>query len=324
MNEQIIKYFRGELTTTERVQLLRQVEADAALKKQFIEYKNMHALLALSDKVDNKEDSRQGYQRFSKRIKTKQIRRVFLQTIGYAATIALLVVSTYWFTSNRFESEQAAIVENTLYAPAGQRVKLTLQDGTEVWLNSQSQLTYPAIFSKDERRVTIEGEAFFDVAKDTEKPFIVTSQGIEMKVLGTKFNVCSYPGEKTIQTSLLEGKLKVYFTDSESNAVILHPDEQVTVKGHQMEVEALPHSDYFLWRDGIYSFDNEPLIDILKKLELYYDVKIIVKDQSIYKWEYTGKFRQRDGIDKILRMIQKIHKFKIEKDEENNIITLSR
>ena len=91
-----------------------------------------------------------------------------------------------------------------------------------------------------------------------------------------------------------------------------------------MKISTFPHADYFLWRDGIYSFINEPLIDILKKLELYYDVKIIVKDQSIYNWEYTGKFRQRDGIDEILRMIQRIHKFKISKDEESNIFTLSR
>ena len=86
------------------------------------------------------------------------------------------------------------------YVPAGQRVKLTLQDGTEVWLNSQTKLTYPALFSGKERRVTVDGEAFFDVAKNPEKPFIVSSQGVEMKVLGTKFNVHSYPGKETIQT----------------------------------------------------------------------------------------------------------------------------
>ena len=157
----------------------------------------------------------------------------------------------------------------------------------------------------------MEGEAFFDVAKNPERPFIVSSQGVEMKVLGTKFNVHSYPGKETIQTSLLEGGLKVYFPHAESKGVILKPDEQVTIKGNQMKIGSLPHADYFLWRDGIYSFINEPLIDI-------------VKDQSIYNWEYTGKFRQRDGIDQILHMIQKIHKFKISKDEEKNIFTLSR
>ena len=325
MNEQIIKYFQGELNTTERLQFLRQVETNSELKKQFIEYKNMHALLTHSDQSDNKEENRQGYILFNKIIRTKKIRKIILHTASYAAAITLLVLSTYWFTTSHYDIQQSvADIENTLYVPAGQRVKLTLQDGTEVWLNSQTKLTYPALFSGKERRVTVEGEAFFDVAKNPEKPFIVSSQGVEMKVLGTKFNVHSYPGKETIQTSLLEGGLKVYFPHAESKGVILKPDEQVTIKGNQMKIGSLPHADYFLWRDGIYSFINEPLIDILKKLELYYDVKIIVKDQSIYNWEYTGKFRQRDGIDQILHMIQKIHKFKISKDEEKNIFTLSR
>ena len=269
MNEQIIKYFQGELNTTERLQFLRQVETNSELKKQFIEYKNMHALLTLSDQSDNKEENRQGYILFNKIIRTKKIRKIILHTASYAAAITLLVLSTYWFTTSHYDIQQSvADIENTLYVPAGQRV--------------------------------------------------------EMKVLGTKFNVHSYPGKETIQTSLLEGGLKVYFPHAESKGVILKPDEQVTIKGNQMKIGSLPHADYFLWRDGIYSFINEPLIDILKKLELYYDVKIIVKDQSIYNWEYTGKFRQRDGIDQILHMIQKIHKFKIRKDEEKNIFTLSR
>ena len=80
---------------------------------------------------------------------------------------------------------------------------------------------------------------------------------------------------------------------------------------------------YFLWKEGIYSFKDELLADILNKLQLYYDVRIIIRNPSINQEKYTGKFRQRDSIDDILRMLQKIHKFKIQKDEENNIITLS-
>lgn len=325
MNEQITKYFQGELNTAERLQLLREVEADDELKKQFIEYKNMHALLALSDQMDNKEENVQGYILFNKIIRTKKIRKIILHATSYAAVITLLVLSTYWLTTSHYNSQQSlANIENTLYVPAGQRVRLTLQDGTEVWLNSQTKLSYPTFFSGEERRVTVEGEAFFDVAKNPEKPFIVSSRGVEMKVLGTKFNVYSYPGKESIQTSLLEGGLKVYFPNAESNGITLKPNEQVTINGTQMKVSTLPHADYFLWRDGIFSFINEPLINILKKLELYYDVKIIVEDPTIYSWEYTGKFRQQDGIDQILHMIQRIHKFKISKDEENNIFTLSR
>lgn len=323
MIEQLLKYFQGELTATERLQVLRQVEADAELKKLFIEYKNMHALMSLSDEVDNKDANKLGYRQFDKLIRTKRLRRFMLQAAGYAAAIVLIIVSTFGLTARYFK-QIVAEVENTLYVPAGQRMRITLQDGTEVWLNAQTKLTYPSIFAGEERRVHIEGEAFFDVAKNPEKPFIVSSRGIDMKVLGTKFNVNSYPGEEPMETCLLEGSLKVYYPGLEKKAVILKPNERITVKKNQMFVDALPHSDYFLWKEGIYSFKNEPLIHILKKLELYFDVRILVEDPSIYKWEYTGKFRQRDGIDEILRMIQKIHKFKITKDEEQNTITLNR
>lgn len=324
MNEQLKKYFQGELDIAERLTLLRQVESNDELKEEFIECKNMHALLSLSDQANDPKVNRKEYIRFNNRIKTRKARRILLHITGYAAAIALLIISTYLITSNYYSSTSSTLAENKLYVPAGQRVKLTLQDGTDVWLNSQTTLTYPAVFSGKERRVSVEGEAFFDVAKNADMPFIVSSQGIEMKVLGTKFNVHSYPVERDIQTSLLEGSLHVYFPHRNKAGVILKPNEQVTIKDGMMNVGTITHHDYFLWRDGIYSFDRELLIDILKKLQLYYDVKIDVKDPSIFKWEYTGKFRQRDGIDEILRMIQRIHKFKIHKDEENNIITLSK
>lgn len=324
MDEQIRKYFQGDLDIADRLKLLREVESNDELKEEFIECKNMYALLSLSDQADDKKVNRDGYIRFKNTIKTRRIYHLFSKVAGYAAAIAILILSTYVITLNYHPSISSAIADNKLYVPAGQRVKLTLQDGTNVWLNAQSTLTYPAVFSKNERRVMVEGEAFFEVAKNTEKPFIVSSQGVDMKVLGTKFNVLSYPGEKDIQTSLIEGALHVYFSKQNEKGVVLHPNEQVTIKDGNMEVGSIPHHDYFLWKDGIYSFENEPLIDILKKLQLYYDVKINIKDPSIFKWEYTGKFRQRDGIDEILRMIQRIHKFKIEKDEDNNIITLSK
>lgn len=324
MDKQIELYFQGELNTAERLEILKRVDADSELKKQFIANKNSYALLSLSDSVGNEEESRNSYTRFMSKIRKQQVRRFVLRVIGYAATLALLMFTTYYLTATHFKSQTISNAVNTLHVPSGQRIKLTLQDGTNVWLNAQSTLTYPTLFSEKERRVSIIGEAYFEVAKNPQKPFIVTSQGVEMKVLGTKFNVDSYPGKSNIQTSLIEGSLQVSIPQSGSAEIILKPDERVTIEGGRMVVSAIPHADYFLWKDGIYSFENELLIDILKKLELYYDVKIVVEDLSIFKWEYTGKFRQRDGIDKILQMIQRIHKFSIRKDEVNNTIILDK
>lgn len=323
MDERIQKYFQEELGATERLTLLRQIEADEALKKQFIEYKNMQALLALADPVDHRETSEESLHLFQQSIKRNTIRRTLVRMSRYAAVIALFMTVTYWVTKQHFSSESPVIAHNTLYIPAGQRMKIKLQDGTTVWLNSKTTFTYPALFSGKERRVSVDGEAFFEVAKDTEKPFIVSAQGVEMKVLGTTFNVQGYAGEKEVRTSLIEGSLQVYLPESNPEGIILKPHEQVTVTGHSMKVNPITHGDYFLWTDGIYSFDNERLGSILNRLEHYYDVKIMVEDPSISEWRYRGKFRQRDGIDEILRMIQRIHKLKIRKDERNNTITLS-
>lgn len=168
MDEQIRKYFQEELDAAERLKLLRQVESDDKLKEQFIEYKNMYALLSLSNEIDDKKANQDGYIRFNTKIKTRKIRRLLLNTASCAAIAILLIVSTYWVTVNHRSTMSSAIADNRLYVPAGQRVKLTLQDGTDVWLNAQTTLVYPAVFSDKERRVSVEGEAFFDVAKNAQ------------------------------------------------------------------------------------------------------------------------------------------------------------
>jgi len=321
MDERILKYFGEELSSADRLALLRQIEGDDELRKQFIEYKNMNSLLSLSDAVNSDADQR-SLKTFRSRLKTKKLQMLAVRIVGYAAIIALLVGGTWWNAEHFFSKQMSATALNTLYVPAGQRIKLTLQDGTGVWLNSRTTITYPVVFNKNERRVSVEGEAFFEVTKNPHKPFIVTSQGVDMKVLGTKFNVDSYSNENELKTSLIEGSLQIMSPDKQKS-VILKPNEQVTVKGSSMNVSPIAHIEQFLWIKGIYSFTDEPLGNILKKLELYYDTKIIVEDPSISSWVYTGKFRQSDGVNEILRMIQRIHKFKIQKDEKTNEIRLS-
>jgi len=321
MDERILKYFGEELSSADRLALLRQIKGDDELRKQFIEYKNMNSLLSLSDAVNSEADQR-SLNIFRSRLKTKKLQMLAVRIVGYAAIIALLVGGTWWNAEHFFSKQMSATALNTLYVPAGQRIKLTLQDGTGVWLNSRTTITYPVVFNKNERRVSVEGEAFFEVTKNPHKPFIVTSQGVDMKVLGTKFNVDSYSNENELKTSLIEGSLQIMSPDKQKS-VILKPNEQVTVKGSSMNVSPIAHIEQFLWIKGIYSFTDEPLGNILKKLELYYDTKIIVEDPSISSWVYTGKFRQSDGVNEILRMIQRIHKFKIQKDEKTNEIRLS-
>lgn len=328
MDERIHKYFNEELSPEERISLLRDVEADETLMKDFAEYQNMHALLNLGQQMENRTAGKLHFDQFISKKQRGTAQWLWLRRMSYAAVIMVLIASssilTYLYMQSHMPQELSANVMNTLYTPAGQRAQLVLQDGTEVWLNAKSKLTYPARFSGDRRLVSVEGEAFFNVAKDPSRPFIVSTKGVNMKALGTQFNVYSYPATSYVQTSLIEGCVKVFFPDKECEGVILKPDQQVTVANGKMEVEPIRLSEHFLWRDGIYAFDNEPLIDILKKMELYYDVRILVKDTSLFNDTYTGKFRQRDSLDDVFRVLQQIRNFRVEKDKDRNIITLSK
>ncbi|MDR0575747.1 MAG: DUF4974 domain-containing protein [Tannerella sp.] len=322
MDKQFEKYFGEELNESERLALLRSIASDPEKKKLYIKYKNLLGLFSFSDVSDDREESRQGYGRFLGRLRRRRMYRLAGRCAYVAAACTLLVTVTYWLTLRSVDKPATAEIIHTLYVPAGQRVKVTLQDGTGIWLNAKTTLSYPTVFGDNERRVQIEGEAFFEIAEDAERPFIVSARNVDIKALGTTFNVYNYPNEPFVRASLIEGRLKICPLHAKENAIILKANEEVFIEGEQMTKKRIAHADYFLWKDGIYSFHNELLGDMLKKLELYYDVKIVVEDPSISKWEYTGKFRQREGIDEIIRMIRKIHRFKVNKDEENNVFTL--
>jgi ferric-dicitrate binding protein FerR (iron transport regulator) len=325
MQTQIEKYFLGELTAGERVELLRNVRSDKATAAAFTACQNTYALLAISDAVIDAEESRQSYRQFAKAVRAHRIRRITLRVAAYAAAVALLIAAVRLYDAHTAPTAPS-VAETTLFVPAGQRVSVTLDDGTQVWLNAQTRLTYPNAFTAGERRVSVEGEAFFDVAHDAEKPFIVATRGIEMQVLGTTFNVYSYPQEDVSRISLLSGSLRVYTPGApRSESITLSPSEEMTIRNNRLSpAAAIPDMNYFLWTEGIYSFENETLANIVKKLELYYDIRIEVNDATMLQWKYTVKFRQRDGIDEILRLMRKIHTFSIRKEDEQNRIIMSK
>lgn len=324
MEEKLAKYFSGEPGQSDTSELLDQLKTDQQLREEFVRLQNIYALTHLSKLSKNESEGRRSFQVFMQQLKTKKQQKAVRLVMQYAATALVLIASTFFTTKHFLGDAGSNKAMNTLVVPAGQRAQLTLQDGTSVWLNAQSTLTYPARFSGKTRRVTVSGEAYFDVVKNQKKPFIVSTQDMEMKVLGTQFNVYSYPGTGYIKTDLVEGSLMVCDKQSPQASITLKPNEQIIMKDGKMVVGKIQDSDHFLWKDGIYAFENERLLDIIEKLQLYYDVKIIVKDPEIFNVCYTGKFRQRDGIDEILRIIQKIRKFNIEKNTETNTITLTR
>lgn len=324
MDERIIKYCEGKLSKDEESELLMQAYRDPLLKSHLIEYQHLHSLVGLQNAVADTNLGEAKFVRFEERMNKWKRQRLIVKWGRYAAVLTLVVLFS-WFSSFYFYQSKipdVLAVQQELNVPAGQRAELTLPDGTIVWLNAKSRLTYPSVFT-GERRVHLSGEAFFSVAKNAQMPFVVSTQTIDIKALGTKFNVYSYPEKGNTEVCLQEGSVKAYYPRSESDGLILSPGQLLVQVGDKFDLKKMD-VDELLWKEGVYVFKKQKLGDIIKKLELYFDVNIIVRDSEILNYEYVGKFRQRDGIMTILQVIQKIHKFEMEKKDELNQIILSK
>ena len=172
--------------------------------------------------------------------------------------------------------ESESIVYNKLEIPRGGEFCLTLSDGTRVWLNSETSIQYPVAFGAKERRVFVQGEAYFEVVKDAKKPFTVQFMSSSVTVLGTSFNIRAYPEEKQSQTTLAEGSVRIY---SPGSSMLLKPGEQAEVnalsgKMVKREVEV---KSFTSWKDGRFVFEQQPLEDIMRTLERWYDMVISPK-----------------------------------------------
>ena len=313
----LIDYFEGRMTHRERVDFLRSVKSDENLKSRFIEFQNTHSLTLLITGAQDKKKGKEGYRRFKHLNKNKALLRGLKKTLAYAASAAILVFLTW--TTLQYDNGQSKSNDqmHEVYAPSGQRTRLTLDDGTVVWLNAQSSLTYSPDFSENERKVILTGEAYFEVVYNPAKPFTVSTSDIQITVLGTTFNVNNYPETNYTQVSLIDGHLVVTNGKEE---VFLKSNEELLCVNNSMTIGKIADPEYFLWKDGIYSFTNIPLHEIFSKLERYYDMPIKVENLPILEMEYTVKFRQQDGLDMALRMIQKTYPFKIEKKEDYIIL----
>jgi ferric-dicitrate binding protein FerR (iron transport regulator) len=326
IDERILKYFNQELSENERITLLKEAKTDENIRKGLINYQNLQSILSFSPEYTNTKAGNQGYSQLVKQQKKKRLKRYALVSLACVSVGCLLIAGTWMLAAYNSQSSYTEQViaagRQELYVPAGQHARITLPDGTLAWLNAGSTLRYPSVFGK-ERRVFLSGEAFFDVVPCTGAPFIVSTDSLDIKALGTQFNVFGYPQAPCLKISLIEGSVKVYKPTAEEKGTLLNPRQQLHYENGQFRLEDCIDEDNFLWKEGIFSFKKEHLNVIIEKLERYYDIEIIVKNPKILKYEYTGKFRQRDGVIEILRIIRKIHKFNIQTEENSNQIILS-
>lgn len=215
------------------------------------------------------------------------------------------------YTNNDQTSTKEKITYNSLIIPKGGEYNLTLSDGTKIWLNSNSKLKYPTKFSGKERLVELEGEAYFDVSKNKDFPFVVKMNDFQIKVLGTSFNVNAYNDEKEIVTTLVEGRVEVK-DQLRNQKEILLPNDQFCINKHNGDFKKT-HVDteiYTAWKNGRLVFQNERLENIMIRLSRWYNVEVFFLNNESKDVRFTGDLARYEDFNNVLEMIELTDKVK--------------
>ncbi len=301
----LYRFFEGK-TSVEEERVIRKWMAESKEnEKSFLNERiNFDALLFTTD-------------RLNKSVAKKSSITPWMFSTAVAVALLLIVSGIYLIIMLNSTQEY-----NTILVPPGQRTQIVLADHSTVWLNANTTFRYPTQFSRRNRTVYLDGEAYLEVSKNEKKPFVVKTAKADIQVTGTSFNVNAYTQFDSFQTSLFEGGVDLFL--SGVKLISLNPNEKATLHGDQLLVSQITDSDEYLWRHGLIAFNNVELPEILHTLEKYFDVVIKVNRENLPKHTYTGKFRQADGVDYALKVLQKSVHFDYQRDEVTGIIYLNQ
>lgn len=314
-NNIVEKYIRGSISEEEYNELQQQIQNDSdssvgdMLNECWQKDLNIHVMPRAA-----KERTRR---QINEKIK-KDMRRVWFKrasTIAASILIPVLIISTVYFYKEMDHYKQ---IPNIVSVNKGQRAGITLPDGTIVHLNSESKLTYTPDFNGKLREVVLEGEAFFEVTPNKEKPFIVKTSVFNVEVLGTSFNVSVYNDENIVETALMEGKVKLTMQGCPSKPVYLTPSQKFIYSrsDRQGTISIMEGDTELAWKQGILAFSAEPLEEVFRKIERWYGVTMHYDKESLVNDNFTGQFKMISiqEMMNILRMHYNL-KFKIENND---------
>lgn len=296
MNRKILyHFFENRATLDEEKQIRSWMNESEVNFQRFMQARKEYDIFTLSNSDTTRKNR-------------KIVHSQKLFGIAAAVILVLIVGGLYLF---RFvnKSEQY----NTILVPPGQRINLILSDNSNVWLNANTTFRYPTQFSKKNRTIFLDGEAYLDVSKNKRKPFIIKTKQGDIRVTGTSLNVEAYSKYDSFETSLFTGSVDIY--RNEAKVVSLKPNEKSTLDNDELIISNIIDTDEYLWQKGLIVFNNKKLEDILLSLEKYFDVSIQINSKSLPQHTYTGKFRQSDGVDYALRVLQRSIQFQYERDE---------
>lgn len=315
MKEVIIKYLNGEATFEEKQQMLSWLKEDKENKKIFSELRDIW-IASVSSAISDQE-VRNAFSRFKQNVDPREHRKAGYRRISFlqiAASVAVLIVCTlggYLVGKQTLSggSTESVLVMNQVVMGNESKGVVTLPDGTTVWLNANSKISYPETFPEDIRKVKLQGEAYFDVVHNTHSPFIVESEQMEVNVLGTQFDAKNYAVQPYLETTLLAGKVKVRFS-SDSEFVSLEPNQTISFdkQKNAFSIHEVEAKDYIIWTNDKLIFTNELLSDVLYKMEKWYNIRITCADGVTLdqRLSFTIRREPKEEIFKLLELIAPI------------------
>lgn len=272
-------------------------------------------------------DVDQAFERFRKRTGLDQSGRQsykWYRTWSVAAVaivlLGLITITAYWQGSRQIQSNFSDIV---VEAPLGSKTKLTLPDGSTVWLNAGSKMVYSQGFGVSDRRLAFQGEGYFEVEKNDEMPFLVQTHDVNVTVVGTKFNFRNYPEDEEAVVELLEGKVALENQLKEESVRYLSPNEKMVLHKAtgKMDITSAKVKEATLWTENILLFDEDLLPDIVRELERSYHVQIEIENEDLKQTRFYGQFNQLEqNIYDVLDMLSETGKLKYH--EEGKVIYL--
>lgn len=307
-------YFAGQLSEIEEKELLLWLEADEANKKKFSEMADWWAIAHVPlFKSNMKSDFRDHFGNLTGKPLPLKNNRLFNPRIWgkIAASVLLLVsisITSYYVGKSDQKPEKEQIAWFETVTPAGSQSKVVLPDHSVVWINARSSLKYNLNFNKQTREVSLAGEAYFEVAKDSLRPFVVKSGTLNVKVLGTSFNVKAYENEETIDVALVTGKVNISLTDDKeekAKEIVLAPNRMMSYNKEtsQVKMTKVNGASMFAWTHGRIEFDEQPFDRIARDLERKFNVQIRINSKFLHKEIFSGSFSANQTLDYILREV---------------------
>jgi len=301
----IQKYLQGKTSEEENLQLHQWIQQSPENKKRLFVEKDIWDSYGFHSN-EKKYEAAPELEILKNRIEFQHRNTsIQLRKIIQIAAILLVAFGLGWssqFISLRPNNQVTETTMQEIFVPKGQVNQIFLADGTRIWINSETRLTLPSVFATNERVVKLNGEAFFEVAKDKNRPFKVEVKGQQIKVFGTSFNVRAYDNSNKIETTLETGSIQL---NVGNQTTMLKPGEQSLFNKteKQLVISKVDASTFSSWKDGRFEFQNEDLVEVFKVVERWYDVDISYDESTFRGMHFSGVIKRNKDANHFLEIL---------------------